>query len=368
VAGEALLLGDEVGFAPGWLVLRDGRIAEVGRGAFPGTPDWIADHYLAPGLVDTHCHGGGGATYTAADSAEALTVRRTHRARGTTTQIASLVTASLPDLLDQIVALRPLVEAGELAGVHLEGPWLAPSRRGAHDPTLLAAPDPAAVAAITAQADVVRMVTIAPELPGALDAISRLAAAGIVAAIGHTEADYATTQAAIAAGARGATHLFNAMPPLLHRAPGPILALLEDDRVGCELIVDTHHVDRALACAVLQLLGRRAVLVTDAMAATGLGDGAYELGGLPVSVVDGVARLANESTIAGSTIALADAVAHCVAGGVPLATALAAATRQAADYLSLGDAGRLRPGALADLIEVTAAGTVVRTWHHGALV
>jgi N-acetylglucosamine-6-phosphate deacetylase len=368
VAGEAILFGDDDDFSPGWLKLVGGRIAEVGRGPYPGRPDWISPHHIAPGLVDTHCHGGGGASYSAADAQQAETVLATHRQAGTTTQVASLVTASLPDLLAQIAALRPLVESGDLAGVHLEGPWLAPSRKGAHNPRLLSAPLPAAVDAVLAQRDVVRMVTIAPELPGALAAIERLAAAGIVAAVGHTDADYDMTRAAIAAGARGATHLFNAMPALLHRAPGPVLALLEDDRVRCELIIDQHHIHPALACAVARLLGRRAVLVTDAMAATGLGDGRYDLGGLPVEVRGGIARLADHSTIAGSTIKLADALRHAVAGGVLLPEALAAATRQGADYLSLSGVGRLQPGARADLVEVTADGIILRTLHRGQWV
>ncbi|MDR1450211.1 MAG: amidohydrolase family protein [Propionibacteriaceae bacterium] len=367
-ASQAVLLGDESVCRPGWVEWRGPRITASGHGPAPRQPDWTADHCLAPGFVDTHCHGGGGASYTAADPAQAAVALGAHRRRGTTTQIASLVSASLPDLMDQIAALRPLVAAGELAGLHLEGPWLAPSRKGAHDPALLACPTPEAVTAVLSQADVVRMVTVAPELPGALTAISRLAAQGVVAAVGHTEADWAVANQAVAAGARGATHLFNAMPPLLHRAPGPVLALLASPSVSCEIIFDTHHIQPALASAVLRLLGPRGVLVTDAMAAAGLGDGSYSLGGLPVVVEAGVARLAGQTTIAGSTITLADAVFNAVAAGLPLPCALAAASRNGADYLSLPDVGRLRPGAWADLVEVTADGTVTRAVRRGAWV
>jgi N-acetylglucosamine-6-phosphate deacetylase len=368
LAGPAVLLGDDEGLAPGWVELRGPRITATGRGAAPRPPDWTTDRVLAPGFVDTHCHGGGGGAYTLADRDAAELAIAAHRRRGTTTQVASLVSARLPDLERQLAALRPLVAAGELAGVHLEGPWLAPNRKGAHNLDCLSEPTPAAVDAVVAQADIVRMVTIAPELPGALTAISRLAAAGVVAAVGHTEADYDLARQAIAAGARGATHLFNAMPPLTHRAPGPVFALLDDPRVRCEVIFDTHHVHPALARAVLSRLGPRGVLVTDAMAAAGLGDGSYELGDRAVTVRAGVARLTGQSTIAGSTITLADAVRRAVAHGLPLPQALAAATRQPADYLGLYDVGRLRPGAYADLVEVDADGAVWSAWRRGARI
>jgi N-acetylglucosamine-6-phosphate deacetylase len=366
LVGEHVLLNSGRDFEPGWVIVAGDRIQATGPGAFPGRADRIVQGYLCPGFVDVHCHGGGGADFGGGPAA-AATVLATHRARGTTTMVASLVTAAWDDLMAQADALQPLVAAGELAGVHLEGPWLAPTKRGAHTASLLAHPEAGTVADVVAREPFVRMVTVAPELPGALEAIAALADAGVVVAVGHTAADLAQTQAAIAAGARGATHLFNAMPPLLHRAPGPVLALLNDPRVHCELVVDTHHVDVTLAAAVLRLLGARGVLVTDAMAAAGLGDGAYELGGLPVEVAAGVARLADDPNhaIAGSTITLADAVANCVAAGVPLAQAVAAATRRPADYLGLDDVGQLWEGFFADLVELDEAGRVLSVTRRG---
>jgi N-acetylglucosamine-6-phosphate deacetylase len=369
LVGEAVLLDGAKDFAPGWVVVESGRIKATGQGAFPGRADRIVTGRLAPGFVDVHAHGGGGAVFAQGADA-AATVLATHLIHGTTTMVASLVTAGWEDLMAQVAALRPLVERGDLAGVHLEGPWLAPSKKGAHRLSLLAPPTAAAVADVVANEDVVRQVTIAPELPFALEAIAALADAGIVAAVGHTAADLPTTRRAVAAGARGATHLFNARPPLLHRAPGPVLALLDDPRVFCELVADTHHVDITLVVAILRLLGPRGVLVTDAMAAADLGDGQYTLGGLPVQVAGGVARLSDDPAhnIAGSTITLSDAVANCVAAGLPLADAVRAATRYPAEHLGLPDVGRLATGFWADLVELDASGRVLSVMRHGDVV
>jgi N-acetylglucosamine-6-phosphate deacetylase len=358
IASPGLWEGGQSGFRAGWVELAQGRIKAVGFGPSPRPADQTVDGLVAPGLVDVHCHGGGGASFTDPDPDQLATAIAVHRRAGTTTLVASLVSASLEQIEAQLDRLRPLVEAGELAGVHLEGPWLAPGKRGAHDPELLSWPTPAAVDRVLAQSDIVRMVTIAPELPGALAAVERLSEAGLVAAIGHTEADLATATAAIAAGARGATHLFNAMPPLSHRAPGPVLALWRDRRVFCELIADGHHLDLDLVGFVLAQIPDRAVLITDAMAAAGMGDGHYQLGGLPVEVAEGVARLAGQSTIAGSTIRLSQAVANLVAAGQPLVPTLAAASAGPADYLGLPGVGRLVPGAWADLVEVDPSGRV----------
>ncbi|MDR1077313.1 MAG: N-acetylglucosamine-6-phosphate deacetylase [Propionibacteriaceae bacterium] len=366
IGGAGVLLGDQTDFQPGWIEVAQGRIAAVGPGPCPRPPDQWVSGLIGPGLVDVHCHGGGGASFCDPDPDQVAAGLAVHRRSGTTCLVASLVSASWAVIETQLDRLRPWVESGDLAGVHLEGPWLAPGKRGAHDPELLSWPTAEAVDRVLAQRDIVRMVTIAPELPGALPAIERLSAAGVVAAVGHTEADLATTVAAIAAGARGATHLFNAMPPLSHRAPGPVLALLRDQRVFCELIADGHHVDLDLVGHVLGQARGRAVLITDAMAAAGMGDGSYQLGGLPVEVADGVARLAGQSTIAGSTIRLGQAVANLVAAGQPLPQTLAAATSVPATYLGLTEVGRIAPGCWADLVEVSPAGQVRPLLRHGS--
>ena len=204
------------------------------------------------------------------------------------------------------------------------------------------------------------MVTIAPELDGGLDAVALVAGRGIVAAVGHTDASYEVVREAIARGARGATHLFNAMPPLLHRAPGPILALLDDDRVWLELICDGVHMDLDLVRYVVAGQPGRAVLITDAMAAAGCSDGDYQLGDLPVEVCCGVARIAGQDTIAGSTLTLDAALRHAIASGVDWTTAVRAVTVNPAAYLGLSDVGSLAAGHWADAVALDADWNVGR--------
>ncbi len=348
----------ESGNGPGWLATEGPRIRELGWGPAPGTPDLTAA-ILAPGFVDVHCHGGGGSAFDEATDDAIATALAAHRQRGTTSTVASLVTAGIDDLVDRVRVLAGWVEVGELAGIHLEGPWLAPAKKGAHDAALLLPPRAADVRALLeAGRGTIRQVTLAPELPGADEAIAVLRGAGVVVAIGHTMADAATTGAAIETGATGATHLFNAMPPLDHRAPGAVLALLADRRVTCELILDGVHVDASLAAWVLRQNPGRIALITDAMAAAGCADGPYLIGDLDVAVLGGVARLTSSGAIAGSTLFLADAVRLASAQGVPADLALAAATSVPARYLGL-DAGVLRVGGPADLV-VLDEGLVVQ--------
>ncbi len=226
-----------------------------------------------------------------------------HRRHGTTTLVASLVTAGPAELLRQVTGLADDVRAGLLAGIHLEGPWLSTKRCGAHQPSLMRDPDPTEIdRVLDAGAGAIRMVTLAPERDGALAAIERIVDRGVVAAVGHTEATYEQTRVAIAAGATVGTHLFNAMRPINTREPGPVIALIEDARVTVELITDGVHVDPALYRHVAHSAGPdRVSLITDAMAATGMTDGVYHLGPVEVDVVDGVARVAGTDTIAGST-------------------------------------------------------------------
>lgn len=339
------------GIAPGWLEIGQGRILATGKGRPPRTADLTLTGLVSPGFVDVHSHGGGGASFVTADPQPVRRVLAAHRAHGVTTMVASLVTAE-PDVLEaQVRNLAGLVATGELAGIHLEGPWLSEAHHGAHPVPLLRDPDPLDVARLVeAGAGAVRMVTIAPERPGALESIRFLAERGVVAAIGHTAADYQQARAAIDAGAKGATHLFNAMAPLRHREPGPVLATWEDSRVWLELIADGVHVDLALVRFVADTAPQRVVLVTDAMAAAGADDGDYRLGELPVEVRQGVARVAGTATIAGSTLTLDRAVRNSVAAGIDLEVALRAATEAPADYLGLTGVGRLAVGTAADLV------------------
>ncbi len=355
--------------APGWVRIEGAVIAEVGAGSPPGPARQLGDATLVPGFVDGHVHGGGGASYpearNPATTEAALLARNAHLAHGTTSTMASLVSADPEALRDQVIALTSLVEAGIIRGIHLEGPWLSPARKGAHDEAALRPPDPREIETLlAAAAGAIRMVTIAPELPGALAAIERFASAGTVVAIGHTDADYDTTRRAIDCGATVATHLFNAMPPLLHRAPGPVLALLEDERVTIELVADGVHLHPDLVRWVERSAGPdRVMLVTDAMGAAACGDGSYRLGTLDVQVQHGVATIVGTSTIAGSTATM-DALFRRRAildtphpdATLPLGddASLVAAVRMTsttpARSLGWADVGDLAPGKRADLV------------------
>lgn len=366
LTSDRVLFPDADEAVPGWVEVAGDRITATGAGS-PGRPAEAVAGTLVPGYVDVHSHGGGGASFVTEDGDAARTVLAAHRRLGVTTMVASLVTGTLPDLSRQVSCLAGLVESGELAGIHLEGPWLAAGYKGAHPLGLLRDPDGVDVASLLdAGRGAVRMVTLAPERPGALAAIRQLAGHGVVAAIGHTAADYDTCRAAIDAGATGATHLFNAMAPLRHRDPGPVLALWEDPRVYLELIMDGVHVRPELVAFVAASVPGRVVLVTDAMAAAGAGDGDYVLGELPVEVRGGVARIAGTDTIAGSTLTLDRAVANAVAAGVPFARAVRAATQQPADYLGLPDVGRIVPGGRADLAVLDEDLAVTRVLHRGS--
>lgn len=355
---------------PGWVRTDGDRIAAVGSGT-PASDAHLA--VLVPGFVDVHVHGGGGASFPGGDALRAVAF---HRAHGTTTTLASLVTAAPEELRRSVDALAELVVDGEIAGVHLEGPWLAATRCGAHDPAQLRDPDPAELDKLLATG-VVAMVTLAPERVGALDAIQRVAGAGAVAAVGHTDADYALARAAIDAGARHGTHLFNAMAPLHHREPGPAVALLDDDRVTVELVTDGLHVHPAMWELAVRAAGEhRVAAVTDAMAAAGMPDGAYRLGRLDVEVVDRVARLAGGGglgAIAGST-ATADALFRNIVAraALPRADALRQAAAMTATTparaLGLADVGVLAAGRRADLVGLDADLQVAAVYRAGTVV
>jgi N-acetylglucosamine-6-phosphate deacetylase len=358
IAGARMVTPDGV-VEDGWLRVDGGRIAALGQGT-PPTPAGrdLAGRWLIPGFVDMHTHGGGGGTVVGADPEAIRTFVATHRRHGTTSIVASLVSGEYDALEHDVRALAELTDDGLLAGVHLEGPWISPARKGAHDERTLRAPEPAAVERLlTAGHGTVRMVTLAPELEHGLDAVRAVAAAGAVAAVGHTDATYDITRAAIDAGATVATHLFNAMAPVHHRDPGPIVALLEDERVAVELILDGVHLHPAVArmvrSATASASGRgRVAFVTDAMDATDIGDGDYVLGGLAVRVEDGVARLVEGGSIAGSTLTMDRAFRFAVEqAGFTVPEAVRASSAIPARLLGIDDrTGALAPGLDADLV------------------
>lgn len=358
---------------PGWLRTSGRRILACGEGAPPGRADVdFPNSLVAPGFIDMHVHGGGGASYTETQGvAEAAAF---HLGHGTTTTLASLVTLAPTDLVSAVRALAEMTRQGTIAGIHLEGPWLSPGRCGAHDPTLMRDPDPAEVESLLiAGGDAIRMVTLAPERPGAASTIQRLLDAGIVVAVGHSDATYEQTKRAVDLGATVGTHLFNAMPPLHHREPGPALALLEDPRVTVELIADGVHLHPAVVRDVIRVVGPdRVALVTDAVAAAGCDDGAYRLGAVPIDVASGVARVRGTSTIAGSTATMDRLFRAAVEFATDPDTGLVAAalitSATPARVLGLNGVGSLQPGYDADLVvlghDLRVASVMVRGgWH-----
>ncbi|HJT96593.1 MAG TPA: N-acetylglucosamine-6-phosphate deacetylase [Mycobacterium sp.] len=374
LATDTLLTGSEL-LRPGWIEVSGDTVAAIGA----GTPSRPADRDLGamtvvPGFVDTHLHGGAGANFSTAAHADTSTAVELHRRHGTTTLVASLVTAGTAELLRQVRELADDFRTGVIDGIHLEGPWLSPTRCGAHQPSLMRDPDAGEIARVLeAGAGAIRMVTIAPERDGALTAVGQIVDAGVVAAVGHTEATYEQTRAAIAAGATVGTHLFNAMRPIDRREPGPAIALLEDPRVTVELITDGVHVDPAIYRHVARSVGPdRLSLITDAMAATGMADGVYHLGPVAVDVVDGVARVAGTDTIAGSTATMDQVFRYAVIhSGLPRDEALMAAVRQAsinpARALGLPCTG-LVSGATADLVVLDADLAVTGVLRRGSWV
>jgi N-acetylglucosamine-6-phosphate deacetylase len=341
----------------GWVSVRDGRIAAVGEGAAPDGPTTdVAGGTIVPGFVDIHCHGGGGAAFTSADPEKVRKAALAHRRHGTTTLLASLVTRPVPELADQVSALAEMVQEGVVAGIHLEGPFLSAARCGAHDPAILCPPEQASVTKLLdAGRGTVRMITIAPELEGAVNAVRQLVDNNVIAAIGHTDATEAQVRPAVDAGASVATHLFNGMRPLHHREPGPIGALLDDERVTVELICDLVHLHPTAVRLAARHAGlARTVLITDAIAAASVGDGVYDIGGLEVRVVDGVPTLAGGASLAGSTLtmdmAFRNAVNSC---GLTLVEAAHAASTRGAELLGL-DTGKLEAGLAADIVVLDA--------------
>ncbi|MDR3662067.1 MAG: N-acetylglucosamine-6-phosphate deacetylase [Mycobacterium sp.] len=357
ITAGAMVLGDSV-CRPAWLEIDGDLIVACGGGPAPRAADVdFPDGVAVPGFVDMHVHGGGGFSYGTDDPDEIAGAAEFHRNHGCTTTLASLVTAAPEVLLSQVRTLADAVRGDVIAGIHLEGPWLSSARCGAHDASQLRDPDPAEIDALLAAGEgTIRMVTIAPELTGADAAIERLVDAGIVVAVGHTDASYEQTKRALQLGATVGTHVFNGMRPLHHRDPGPALALLEDSRVTVELIADGVHLHPALVHQVAVTAGSdRVALITDAMAAAGMQDGSYALGGLDVEVCGAVARLSGRSTIAGSTATM-DALFRTAATGLESASdsalrhAVAMTATTPARTLELDDVGVLRPGMVADLV------------------
>jgi N-acetylglucosamine-6-phosphate deacetylase len=357
-----LVLDDRI--APGRITIEDGLIVAVDHDDGPGGG---AGPYITPGFVDLHVHGWGGHD-AMGDSAALDGMARALLRRGVTSFLPTAVTAPLEDLAgfaERVRAWLPRApeDGAQPLGFNLEGPFLARARHGAHDPRYLQIPAVVPRDELERLVPDLRVVTIAPELDGATDLIQWFRRRGVVSSLGHSDASMEAARAGFDAGATSTTHLFNAMSGIDHRAPGLALAALLEDAASVELIADGIHV----AAAVWPLITRlkpadRWLLVSDAIAAAGTGASRTSIGGLDCEIVGSRVTLAGTSTLAGSVIALDDAVRNVVAAGIPLPAAVAAASRNPLKLLGIEDRGRIGVGLRADLVELTSELAV-----HGAM-
>lgn len=363
-----LVLDDRV--AGGQVTVQDDRIVAVELvHDMHDAPDDCP--ILAPGFVDVHVHGWGGHD-AMGDSAALDGMARALLRRGVTSFLPTAVSAPLADLVRFAERVRTWMpdaptDGAEPLGSNLEGPFLAPERRGAHDPAVLVAPADVPRGELEPLLDGLRLITIAPELPGALGLVVWFAERGVAVSLGHSAATMAEAAAGFAAGARSTTHLFNAMSGIDHRSPGVAAAALLEDDAWVELIADGIHVHPSLWALIARLKpADRLMFVSDAIALAGMGDGQGWIGGLPVEVTDGRVTLAGTSTLAGSVLSLDVAVRNAVQAGIPLPAAVAAASRNPLAMLGITDRGRIAVGQRADLVELAADFTVRRVMRAGA--
>ena len=350
-----------------------GRVVDVRS---DGPADVHLQHgVLAPGLVDLQVNGCYGVDFVDASAQEWELLTSRLLGTGVTALLPTFITAPVHVLAaalrrtSQVLQELPDGPRARVLGVHLEGPFLSAERRGAHDPAWLCDPRPADVRQLLdAGVDLLRLVTLAPERDGALDAVRSLVDAGVLVSVGHSDATAAQVAAAADAGARMVTHLFNAQRPLLHREPGVVGQALADDRLTSGLILDLHHVSPQAARIAFTAAPGRIALVTDAASPAGMPPGRYALGGSPVVLEEGSPPLREDGTIAGSALRLDDAVAHAVRLGVDLAGAVAAASTVPADLVGRADLGRIAPGATADLVWLGDDLRTRATWLGGVRV
>jgi N-acetylglucosamine-6-phosphate deacetylase len=374
LTGEQIVTANGIG--PGELVIENGRIAAVREPTGTAGVLDLGRRPVLPGYIDLHVHGGGGAQCNTDDPDEVLAVARFHARHGTTALLATTVSAEIEELeaaLNSIAASTSRGGGAAVLGAHLEGPFISRRRPGAMDPATFIDPDEQALQRLLhAGAGGVRMMTLAPELPGALDMIRALGRAGVIASIGHSDATYDETRAAVDAGARCATHTFNAMPPLHHREPGLLGGVLDLDELTCEMICDGVHVHPAALRLVFRAKGMfRSTLVTDAMQAAGMPDGEYRLGSAIVTVSSGRAEIVDGGSIAGSTLTMDAAVSNAVRFlGISLEQAAVLASGNPARLLGIDHRkGAIAPGFDADLTildeHLHACGTLVAgEWVH----
>jgi N-acetylglucosamine-6-phosphate deacetylase len=365
--------------APGYVVCAGRTITGVGSGPPPRRPDVeLTDGFLLPGFVDLQVNGYYGVELGDADPSGWATVARRLPETGTTAFLPTFITSPVDETVASLRRAAAFVPGmatspagARVLGVHLEGPFIAMNRRGAHNPAWITTPDPATIDAfLNAGSGLVRVLTLAPEIDGAMAAIKQLATAGVLVSIGHSDATAQQVSAAAMSGARMVTHLFNAQRPLHHREPGVVGQALADTRLVSGLIADLHHVVGQVAALAFTAAPGRIFLVTDAAACAGMPQGRYVLGGEPIELAegDGTPPVRADGTLAGSVLRMDSAVANMVAIGAGLSDAAAAATRIPADLVGRPDLGRIAPGAAADLTWLNGNLRAVATWIGGQQV
>ena len=365
--------------APGYVNCAGGTITAVGSGPPPSRPDVeLTDGFLLPGFVDLQVNGYYGVELGDADPSGWATVARRLPETGTTAFLPTFITSPVDETIASLRRAAAFVPGmatspvgARVLGVHLEGPFIAMKRRGAHNPAWIVSPDPATIDAfLDAGSGLVRVLTLAPEIDGAMAAIKQLTGAGVLVSVGHSDATAQQVSAAAMSGARMVTHLFNAQRPLHHREPGVVGQALADTRLVSGLIADLHHVVGQIAALAFTAAPGRIFLVTDAAACAGMPQGRYILGGEPIELAegDGTPPVRADGTLAGSVLRMDSAVANMVAIGVGLADAVAAATRIPADLVGRPDLGRIASGAAADLTWLNDDLRTVATWIGGQQV
>jgi len=379
--GKAITPKGEI--ANAGILIRDGEIEMVGPRSGMELPSGATevqatDSTAIPGFVDVHIHGAGGHDVMEANETALSTITGRLAAFGTTSLLATTITASADDTCRSVEGIAKYISGqyqtsdtrAEILGIHFEGPFLSKERRGVHPAEWLQLPSAELLQRfLQAAAGNARILTIAPELLGATPCIDAARSLGMVVSIGHTDATYEQARAAVAHGAHHATHVYNAMRPFTHRDPGVIGAVLTTPEVTAELIADGIHVDEIAMKVLLQAKGAQGVvLVSDGTSATGMPDGEYMLGGLKVTVNGGVCRNA-EGRLAGSTLTLDRALRNIVGLGIPLADAVRMLTLNPATLLGIEfKKGALRTGADADIVLLNDGLEIERVWARGRLV